>query len=65
MDMLCVVDAKLAKRLITTGSRLLRTSKDIGGEVIWFFESDNLSFDIGDAVQAGEAFFSSTMSIAF
>lgn len=65
MAMLCVLEPKLAQRLIDTGAKLLRTSKDIRGEVVWFFQPDDLSFDIGDAVQAGEAFFSSTMSIAF
>lgn len=65
MAMLCVTSPGLAKKLVAAGATLLQQRKDINGEFVWFFDADKLSFDISDAVNRGDAFFSSTMSIAF
>ena len=65
MAMLCVTSPGLAKQLVTEGALLLQQRRDVNGEFVWFFDANRLSFDIGDAVQRGDAFYSSTMSIAF
>ena len=65
MVFLCVTNKDLADRLISSGSKLFRQSKDIKGKTVWFFESEHLSFDIGDAMQNGDAFFSTSQSVVF
>lgn len=65
MAMLCVTSPGLAKKLVADGAVMLQQRRDVNGEFVWFFDATKLSFDIGDAVQRGDAFFSSTMSIAF
>ena len=65
MKYCCVLDVDLAGKLNLNGARMLRKTQDINGYHVWIFDADTIPFDIGDAVQRGEAYFSTTMSIVF
>lgn len=65
MKYLCVLDVDLAGKLNLNGAHMLQKTKDVKGYHIWVFDANMIPFDISDAVQRGEAFFSTTMRIAF
>ena len=65
MVFLCVTNPALAEKLIIGGNKVFRQDKDIKGKTVWFFESSHLDFDIGDAMQNGDAFFSTSQSVVF
>lgn len=65
MRCLCVTDADFAEKLAKSGAVMLQKKRDINGADAWFFDVSKVSFDIGDAVQGGKAFFSDRVSIAF
>lgn len=65
MEFLCVTNKSLADRLISNGNKLFRFQKDIEGNDVWFFQTSHISFDIEDAIQSGEAFFSKNMGVVF
>lgn len=65
MTLLCVTNVDVAGKILLNGGIMLRKGQDVNGQFVWFFDADKLTFDIGDAVKRGDAFFSNTMSIAF